>query len=64
MLEKHSGCGEATGFPLGLDADDPDFRTLIAFTSETDALPAGSERENWAADHLPEKDREIADAEA
>lgn len=52
------------GHALDLDArDDADFRTLVAFDSETDALPAGPERANWAPAALAEKDREAAAVE-
>ena len=50
------------GYALGIDAN-PDFRTLVGFDSETDALPVGSERENWAPQALLAKDAEIREAE-
>ena len=53
----------ALGYALGIDVDDPDFRTLVALDSETDALPVGSERENWAPNALLGKDAEIREAE-
>ena len=53
----------ALGYALDLPADDADFNTLVAFDSETDALPVGSERANWAPHALLEKDAEIAEAE-
>jgi hypothetical protein len=44
--------------------DDPDFISFIAIDSETDHLPIGRFRENWALDSLLKKDEEIRDVEA
>jgi hypothetical protein len=38
---------------------DADFSVFIALDSETDHLPVGEERKNWAASALSEKDEEI-----
>ena len=51
------------GYALGIPADDPDFRTLVGFDSETDALPVGSARENWAPHALLAKDAAIREVE-
>ncbi len=45
------------------DARDPDFDVFTAIVSETDALPVGEERQNWAADVLVEQDKAIKRAE-
>ena len=55
-------CG--LGYALNLDvSQDADFRTMVGFSSETDALPAGPERANWHSAALAEKDSEIAAVE-
>ena len=54
----------ALGYALGITVDDPDFRRLVGFDSETDALPAGPERANWAPSALLAKDVAISEAEA
>lgn len=41
-----------------------DFITFEAVDSETDDLPVDTERKNWSADALKQKDEEIAKAEA
>ncbi len=42
---------------------DPDFVLFVGIDSETDSLPVGKERRNWAAYALVEKDKEIQQAE-
>lgn len=44
--------------------NDEDFTIFHVIDSETDHLPTGSERENWNAEILKEKEREIAEYEA
>lgn len=46
-------------FDTELPEDDEDFLALVAIDSETDDLPVGSEREQWWAEALREKDIEI-----
>jgi hypothetical protein len=43
---------------------DPDFLVFARIASETDELPAGSERRHWAAEALKAKDAQIASLEA
>ena len=40
-----------------------DFITFDAVDSETDDLPVDTERKNWSAESLKQKDAEIAEAE-
>jgi hypothetical protein len=52
-------------FEVGLrDVErDSDFETFVAIDSETDDLPVGQERANWAEYALARKDEEIRRAE-
>jgi hypothetical protein len=50
-------------FHVGVPEDDPDFTSFVAIDSETDALPIGRSRMQWAPEVLAEKDLEIARAE-
>ncbi len=43
---------------------DPDFVTFCAIDSESDALPIGPERENWAREALKREDAKISSLEA
>jgi hypothetical protein len=43
---------------------DKDFVIFDGIDSETDHLPVDSERQNWSADALERKDKEIAQSEA
>jgi hypothetical protein len=54
----------ALGHELGVEVDDPDFRTLVAFDSETLDVPIGPERKRWAAAALAVKDQQRAEIEA
>ena len=49
---------------LGLPREDPALEVLIAIESETDTLPVGPEREQWAPEVLESRASEIAEAEA
>jgi hypothetical protein len=49
---------------LGFDWDDPDFNVFACIETETDHLPIGAERENWAADALDRKEQEVQAARA
>jgi hypothetical protein len=48
---------------LAIDSLDPDFLPFVAIDSETDDLPVGAERQDWAENALAEKDQLIAQAE-
>jgi hypothetical protein len=48
---------------LGVSPDDADVETMVMIDSETDALPVGPERRNWAAQALDQKAPEIARSE-
>ena len=54
----------ALGHALGVEVDDPDFRTVVGFESDTQDLPVGPERERWAVAALLVKDQQRADTEA
>jgi len=43
--------------------EDPDFTTFIGIDSESDHLPIGIVRREWASDALAEKDRDIRELE-
>jgi hypothetical protein len=49
---------------IDVDEFDPDLLTFVVVESETDALPVGDVRRQWASDALAKKDVEIAAAEA
>jgi hypothetical protein len=49
---------------VGLDPLDADFLPFLNFASEVDHLPVGAERQYWAPDVLPRKERELALREA
>jgi hypothetical protein len=41
---------------LGLSWDDPDYRVIGLIESETEDLPVGKERDNWAPEALARKE--------
>jgi hypothetical protein len=45
------------------DSFDPDFIDFVAIASETDHLPVGPVRKEWAPDSLAKKDVEMKDTE-
>ncbi len=63
VLEAARQIDALRGDRVGLDELDPDFVTFLAIDSETDDLPVGESRRDWAADALAEKDIEIARCE-
>ena len=59
-----SAAREFTGLAQWVRAlDDPDFTTFIGIASESDHLPVGSVRKEWAPEALSEKDCEIRQLE-
>lgn len=50
-------------FDLDDDGNDKDFGVFVLVDSDTDHLPVDNERDNWSAEALVRKDREIAEAE-
>jgi hypothetical protein len=48
---------------LGLPREDEIIETLVAIESETDALPVGHERREWASEVLRSRAADIASAE-
>ncbi|XQA72689.1 hypothetical protein ACM9XA_14585 [Xanthomonas sacchari] len=54
----------ALGHRVGVADDDPDFRMFSLIESETDALPIGPIRKEWAPDALAELAPELLHAEA
>jgi hypothetical protein len=70
LLAGHVGVLEAArrisalrGDRVQLDEFHPDFVTFLGIDSETDDLPLGEDRANWAPDALAQKDLEIARCE-
>jgi hypothetical protein len=47
---------------LGFDWNDPDYHAFGLIVSETDALPLGEQRAQWAPDALVEKEPELREA--
>lgn len=45
------------------DENDKDFGVFVLVDSDTDHLPVDNERDNWSAEALVRKDREIAEVE-
>ncbi|WP_131721641.1 DUF2489 domain-containing protein [Xanthomonas sp. NCPPB 1128] len=54
----------ALGHRVGVSDDDPDFRMFSLIESETDALPIGPIRKEWAPDALAELAPELLRADA
>lgn len=54
----------ALGDGVGVPGDDPDFRMFSLIESETDALPIGPIRKEWAPDALAELAPELLHADA
>ncbi len=54
----------ALGHRVGVPYDDPNFRMFSVIESETDALPIGPIRKEWAPDALAELAPELLHAEA
>ena len=63
-VEPLQGVRELTGLlsELGDPALEEARLALVGIDSQTDHLPLGSVRENWAAETLVDQDREIAEA--
>jgi len=64
LIEGHAGVIESARAMQRLaykvrDAQDPAFTVFCAIYSESDALPVGEERKNWAPSALPQEDVKI-----